>query len=54
MYIFLVEFVTYFYRDGIDELFDEIEVLKSLDHPNIVKYIETFENQSFLYIVMEL
>lgn len=44
----------FFNRDGIDELFDEIEVLRKLDHPNIVKYIETFENSQFLYIVMEL
>lgn len=29
-------------------------MLKSLDHPNIVKYIETFENDDFLYIVTEL
>lgn len=29
-------------------------MLKSLDHPNIVKYIETFENSDYLYIVTEL
>lgn len=42
------------FRGNIKEIFDEIEVLKSLDHPNVVKYIETFENSEYLYIVTEL
>ena len=32
---------------------NEIEVLKSLDHPNIIKYYEDFENQKYYCIVME-
>lgn len=39
--------------DEIDQLLDEINILKSLDHPNIVKYYETYENQKYMYIVME-
>lgn len=31
----------------------EIQILSTLDHPNIVKYYETYENDKFLYIVME-
>ncbi len=31
----------------------EINILSWLDHPNIVKYYETYENKDFLYIVME-
>lgn len=31
----------------------EIKVLQTLDHPNIVKYYETYENSEYLYIVME-
>jgi len=31
----------------------EINILWKLDHPNIVKYHETYENDEFLYIVME-
>ena len=31
----------------------EVEVLKKLDHPNIVKYFDTYEDESFLQIVME-
>ena len=29
-------------------------MLKKVDHPNIVKYFETYENEAFLYLVMEL
>ena len=29
-------------------------ILSTLDHPNIVKYYETYEDQKYLYLVMEL
>lgn len=32
---------------------DEVEVLKALDHPNIVKYYETYDDPRFMFIVME-
>ena len=32
----------------------EIEILRKLDHPNVVKYIETIEDYDTYYIVMEL
>ena len=32
---------------------DEISILSSLDHPNIVKYYETYESPNYLYVVME-
>jgi len=39
----------------IEELRNEIGILKSLDHPNIVKAFEVFENKNQkIYIVMEL
>jgi len=40
----------------IDELKNEIEILKTLDHPHIVRVIETFEHSSHrqLFVVMEL
>ena len=31
----------------------EIEVLKICQHPNIIKLEDIFENQDYLYIVME-
>lgn len=36
------------------ELKNEIELLKTLDHPNIVKAIETFEYHNHVYILLEL
>jgi serine/threonine protein kinase len=37
----------------IEELKNEIKVLKTLDHPHIVKAIETFEHKNQIFIVME-
>lgn len=34
-------------------VFDEVEILKSLDHPNILKVYEYFEDDKNYYIVME-
>lgn len=36
------------------DLISEINILKSIDHPNIVKIIEYFDNGTSLFIVMEL
>ena len=38
----------------IDELRNEIALLKDLDHPNIVRAIETFEYKGKISIIMEL
>ena len=32
----------------------EIEILKTLEHPNIVKLYEVFEDKDYIYIVTEL
>lgn len=32
----------------------ELLIIRSLDHPNIVKYYETFEDSKYLHVVMEL
>lgn len=37
----------------LDELRNEIEILKTLDHPHIVRPIETFEHRNQLFMVME-
>ena len=37
----------------IEDLKDEVRILCTLDHPNIVKYYETFEDTNYLYLVME-
>lgn len=38
----------------LDQFFMEIDVLKSLRHPNIIRLEETFESADRIYIVMEL
>ena len=38
----------------IEELKNEIEILRQLDHPHIVRPIETFNHRNQLFIVMEL
>lgn len=35
-------------------LSNEIEIISTLDHPNIIKFIDKFEDQNFIYIVLEL
>lgn len=30
----------------------EVEVLKELKHPNIIKYLDSFTDEGYLYIVM--
>ena len=38
----------------INELKNEIEIMKRLDHPHISKLIETYEDNGNLYLVLEL
>ena len=33
---------------------NEINIMKQVDHPNIVKMYESYEDEKYLYIVMEL
>ena len=37
----------------LDRVRDEISVLSMLDHPNVINYVESFEDQRYMYIVME-
>ena len=32
---------------------DEVTTLNDLDHPNIVKYFETYNDHKYIYLVME-
>lgn len=41
-------------KEEIDALHDEVAILQNLDHPNIVKYYETYDDVKFIYLVMEL
>lgn len=40
-------------RNILDCLISEVDILRSLDHPNIVKYYEIFEDDYYVHIVME-
>jgi len=40
-------------RDQIDAIHEEIKILNKLDHPNIVKYYETYLDKKYIYLVME-
>ena len=33
---------------------DEVDLLKKVDHPNIVEYFETYDDKHYIYLVMEL
>ena len=37
-----------------DDLIDEIEVLRSVDHPGIIKVFEFFEDRKRFFIISEL
>lgn len=38
---------------NLNEIMEEIATLNTLDHPNIVKYYETYNDQKYIYLVME-
>ena len=42
-----------FKKHSIDSIKREVDILRSMDHPNIVKYFETYEDECYLHIVME-
>lgn len=41
-------------EEDLTALYQEIEILKSIDHPNIVKLIDIFEDERHVCLVMEL
>ena len=40
-------------KDQLEQIKDEVMILTSLDHPNIVKYYETYDDKSYIYLCME-
>lgn len=40
--------------EDLAHVMDEVDMLKKLDHPNIVEYFETYDDTHYLYLVMEL
>ena len=37
-----------------DEMIKEVDILSKLDHPNIIKFIETYNDEYYFHIVMEV
>ena len=40
-------------KDHLDAIEEEVGILTKLDHPNIVKYYETYIDEKYIYLVME-
>jgi len=40
-------------KDNIAAIKEEVRILTKLDHPNIVKYYETYDDIKYMYLVME-
>jgi calcium-dependent protein kinase len=40
-------------KGNIDLIYQEVDILTKLDHPNIVKYYETYDDEKYIYLVME-
>jgi len=40
--------------NDLKHVMDEVDLLKKVDHPNIVEYFETYDDKSYIYLVMEL
>ena len=40
-------------KDHLDAIQEEVQILTKLDHPNIVKYYETYIDEKYIYLVME-
>jgi len=54
----IIDKAKFLYSNNVEQVFDsmreEIEVLRSLDHENIVKLYEVYENKLELFLVQEL
>jgi serine/threonine protein kinase len=41
-------------KNGVARLYGEYELVRALDHPNVIKYYEIFESGQKIYLVMQL
>jgi calcium-dependent protein kinase len=39
--------------EEITDIMNEVTILQTLDHPNIVNYYETYDDHKYLYLVMQ-
>ena len=40
-------------RDEVECIAEELANLQTLDHPNILKYYETYNDNKYIFLVME-
>jgi len=40
-------------KEEQEKLFSEVSILKDLDHPNIVKLYELYQDENYYYLIME-
>jgi calcium-dependent protein kinase len=40
-------------KEQVARIREEVKILTTLDHPNIVKYYQTYEDTKYMYLVME-
>lgn len=40
-------------KDHLDAIYEEVAILNQCDHPNVVRYFETYEDPRYIYLVME-
>ena len=41
-------------QEDLKNVMGEVDMLRKVDHPNIVHYFETYESKENIYLVMEL
>ena len=41
-------------RQSMEDLRKEAQIMMGLDHPNIVKVVDTFQTEATMYIVMQM
>ena len=41
-------------KEDIDDIHKEVKILQQVDHANIINYFETYEDDRFVYLCMEL
>ena len=41
-------------NEELENLRNEVKIMQQVDHPNIVRYYETYDDKKFLYLCMEL
>lgn len=41
-------------KEDIETVKNEVGVMLTIDHPNIVKYIEQYQDERFVYLVMQM